>query len=204
MGDVANRKLKRDYYAELLNVARTVSPGLESIHADVDVSISTEPPNLEESVEAIEQLKNHRAGGICMVLAETLKYGGMGIKEWLHDITVEAWQTGKVPQDWRKALIVLIFKSGDATAIDNYRGISLMSIPAKAYSILVGSRLKKWIDENLLEVQFGFRPHRGCCDAIFCTRRVLVEAINKKHQMFACFLDLLKAYDCAGSHMASF
>ena len=66
----------------------------------------------------------------------------------------------------RPLYIVPVFKSGDASVLDNYRGISLLSVPGKVYSMIIGNRLKAWIDTNLLDVQCGFRPNRGCNDAI--------------------------------------
>ena len=88
-----------------------------------------------------------------------------------------------------------VFKSGDATMLDNYRGISLLSIPGKVYSLLIGSRFKEWADQQLLDAQCGFRPSRGCNDAIFGLRRVLEEAMRRHRNSYMCFIDLSKAYD---------
>ena len=47
------------------------------------------------------------------------------------------WRKGAVPEDWRKALAVPLFKTGDSTNIDNYRGIILLSLPGKVFAILL-------------------------------------------------------------------
>ena len=79
-----------------------------------------------------------------------------------------------------------VFKLGDACVLDNYRGISLLSIPGKVYSMIIGSRMKDWADHPLLDIQSGFRPYRGCNDAIFGLRRVHEEDVKQHRNFFSC------------------
>ena len=129
------------------------------------------------------------------MLAEVLKGGGDTVAKRLHEIIVSVWRTEHAPEDWEKALLVPVFKSGDPSVLDNYRGISLLSIPGKVYSMIIGNRLKEWLDEQLLDVQSGFIAHRGCNDAIFALRRVHEEALKQHRNVCTCFVDLSKAYD---------
>ena len=162
VGKEQNAQLKREYFANLLNVKRAVSPDFSMIpHNACDVCVNDAPPTLEETQDMVWRLKNHKASGICNISAELLKFGGDDLVQWLHEIIVEVWESGKAPPDWKKALIVPAFKSGDASMLNNYRGISLLSIPAKLYSMLIGDRIKAWVEHELLEIQFGFREHWG-------------------------------------------
>jgi len=45
-----------------------------------------------------------------------------------------AWGSGTVPLDWQTGVVVPIFKKGDRRVCSNYRGISLLSLPGKAYA----------------------------------------------------------------------
>ena len=74
----------------------------------------------------------------------------------------QVWDSEAASANWKKALIVPVFKSGDAPILNNYRGISLLSISGKVYSMIIGNILKAWIDANLLDVQRGSRPSWGC------------------------------------------
>lgn len=46
----------------------------------------------------------------------------------------EIWQTEQIPEDWKTALIHPVHKKGDHTDVNNYRGISLLSVPYKILS----------------------------------------------------------------------
>ena len=55
-------------------------------------------------------VKNHKAAGICSIVGKVLKfgkvlkYGGIGIKKWLHEIIVEVRisESGRAPSDWKR------------------------------------------------------------------------------------------------------
>ena len=51
---------------------------------------------------------------------------------------------------------MLLYKKGDPTNIDYYRGISLLSLPGKVFAIVLKNRLQKWDDGLLMEGQCGF------------------------------------------------
>ncbi len=153
------------------------------------------PPSLQEVETVIEKLKNDKAAGVCLKLPEMLKSGGSDVAHALHKFILLIWQTGKAPDDWKKSLLVPTFKKGDPTVINNYRGISLLSLPGKVFALILNSRLSLWADTLLLEGQCGFRKNRGCTDAIFILRSFCERAVRKGKQLHTCFIDLQKAYD---------
>ena len=61
-------------------------------------------------------------------------------------------------------------KKNDRLVFDNYRGISLLSIPGKVFANGLLGRLTPVIKPSLLEEQCGFRPQKvklikfGYCD----------------------------------------
>ena len=100
-------------------------------------------PTLPEIAAAVSALKNYKAAGVCGISPEMIKYGGQDGLKMLHILIVHVWRVGVVPEDWKKALIVPLFKKGDPTNIDNYRGISLLSLPGKVFAIVLKNRLQK-------------------------------------------------------------
>ena len=59
--------------------------------------------------------------------------------------------------DWQKALIVPIHKKGSRTKCENYRGISLLSIPDKVYASILEARMRTITEGKVLEEQGTFR-----------------------------------------------
>ena len=78
----------------------------------------------------------------------------------------------------------------------------MLSIPAKVYSLLLGNRVKEWLDHQLLEVQCGFRPGRGCVDAAFSLRQLHEDAVRRGQKLITSFIDLSKAYDSIDRELA--
>ncbi len=45
-----------------------------------------------------------------------------------------AWKNGEVSDDWKKAIIALLYKCKSSRSdYSNYRGINLLSVPGKVY-----------------------------------------------------------------------
>ena len=49
----------------------------------------------------------------------------------MHRIIQNVWRTERVVEEWKMSTIVPLLKKGDVEVCDNYRGISLLSIPSK-------------------------------------------------------------------------
>ena len=99
-----------------------------------------------------------RTQGICesmgtRILPEMMKYGGEAVTKWLHHIIARVWNTGVAPADRKKTLIVPVLKKGNPAELDNYRGISLLSIPGKIYALILRSRLENWAEGIMSETQ---------------------------------------------------
>ncbi len=63
-----------------------------------------------EAEKAIARLKCGKAAGMDGVTGEMLKYGGDAVVEWTLLICEQAWKKGEVPDDWKKAIIVPLYK----------------------------------------------------------------------------------------------
>ena len=85
-----------------------------------------------------------------------------------------------VPSDWRKGLIVPIFKEGDKEVASNYRGITLLSIVGKLFATIVEKRLSKWCEDRKIfeQEQAGFRAGRSTVNRIF----TLAEIIKRRRE----------------------
>ena len=125
--------------------------------------------SMEEECSSIRRLKNGKAPGVCGVTGVMLKAGGRAVVQWLHKIIDLTWRSGNVPMDWQKALIVPIRKKGSRTKCENYRGISLLSIPGKVYSSILETRMRTITEGKVLEEQGGIPEGKELCrPVIYC------------------------------------
>ena len=152
-------------------------------------------PTLEEVTEVVNSLRNAAAPGADNITAPILKASDT-VVSYLHRLICLVWRLRKAPVDWKRALLVALYKGkGDPRACDNLRGISLLSIPGKVYAALLLRRVSQHLDAQLLEAQCGFRPGRGLTDASFTLRQMMGKAWEYAAPLHLAFIDLRKAFD---------
>jgi exonuclease III len=107
------------------------------------------------------------------------------------------WSLSRVPQQWQTGLLVSIFKKGDPASMDNYRGITLMSLGLKVMCCLVTRRLVTAIESKkvLVKAQGGFRPSEEAIAQATTLYEVLLRRLIQGKKTYVAFLDLKKAFD---------
>ena len=84
-----------------------------------------------------------------------------------------AFESGVVPEDWRSAVIVPLYKSkGNMTECKNYRGISLLSVAGKIYTGILVDRVSRVTKGLIDDEEGGYRSERGCVDLIFALKEI--------------------------------
>jgi len=79
-------------------------------------------------------LKSGKATGEDEIRSDMLKVLSSEGILWVTRVSQVAWKCGKTPKEWQTGVIIPIFKKGDRKQCTNYRGISLISLPGKAYA----------------------------------------------------------------------
>ena len=184
----------RRHFDNILNVRREVT--MDAAPQPTDSSgVSCVEVQRDEVAAALQKLNLGKAAGSDGISAELLRGGGSVVVDWLLELMEEVWRTGVVPQDWKDAELVPLYKKGDRMKCDNYRGVSLLSVPGKVLSLILLERLKKIIEPQLQEAQCGFREGRGTTDQIWAVRQVVEKSLEHHSELCLCFIDLSKAYD---------
>ncbi|CAJ0967759.1 unnamed protein product [Ranitomeya imitator] len=82
----------------------------------------------------------------------------------IHPRVLRELTTGSVPQDWRIANVVPIFKKGSKSEPGNYRPVSLTSIVGKIFEGFLRDVILDYLNENncLTPYQHGFMRNRSC------------------------------------------
>ena len=178
----------------MLNVESTVT---EEALVDLDdLSLGdTSELNREKVERVVRKLQNKKAAGDERIVAKLLKNGGEAMIDWLMELLQEVWKTRQVPQEWKNATLITIHKKKDRRVCDNYRGVSLLSVPGKVLTLILLERLQVIIESQLMEAQCGFGKGRGTIDQIWVVGQVVERAAEYRTPVLMCFVDLTKAYD---------
>ena len=105
------------------------------------------------------------------------------------------WHAEEVPADWRRGVIVTLPKKGNLADCNNWRGITLLSIPGKVFCSVLLQRLKEEVDNILREEQAGFRKGRSCSEQIFSLRNIIEQCQELQTPLMINLIDFKKAFD---------
>ena len=189
-----------EHFQKLLNVPGDIDhEALDNIPQRIIKTSLDEIPTMDEMAKAIAGLKDGKAPGGDGIPAEVWKHGGDNLFSRLHQLITNAWEVGSIPQAWKDASIVTIYKKGDRTDCGNYRGISLISIAGKIFARILLNRLSTHITPEVVpETQCGFRGNRSTVDLIFCLRQLQEKCIEQDRPLYMVFVDFSKAFDTVG------
>ena len=162
------------HFKEVLNCEDPATPA-NPTPADEDINIDTSPPTLHEIQKAIKSLKTNKAAGVDSINTELLKADINTASKIFHHLFTNIWENENIPPDWSKGLIVKIPKKRDLQSCDNWRGVTLLSVPSKVFCYII---LDDVIDTKIREEQAGFRNGRGCTDQIFTLRNIIEQSIE--------------------------
>lgn len=188
----------REHFEELLNVDHILTG------SDIDSPFNEEVDELEidlneitneEIKVAIKMQKSGKACGNDNLNAELFKADPEVSANSLNKLFNSIWTNETIPKSWKEAQIVKIPKKGDLTDCNNWRGISLLSVPSKLFTRVLMNRIKKSIEKRLRIEQAGFRGGRSTMNQIFILRNIIEQTIEFNSTLYMNFIDFAKAFD---------
>ena len=102
--------------------------------------------------------------------------------------------TGKGP------FFIPIPKKGSAKECSNYHTIAVISHASKVILKILQVRLQQYTNGELPDVQAGFRKGRGTSDQIANICWIIERAREFQKNIYFCFIDYAKAFDCVDHH----
>ena len=102
--------------------------------------------------------KASRCDRIPVELFKTLKDDAIKV---LHSLCQEIWRTQKWPQDWKRSILIPISKKGSTKECANHQTTALISHASKVMLKILDARLQHYVNQELPDVQAGFRKGRG-------------------------------------------
>ena len=105
-------------------------------------------------------------------------------------------ETQQRPQDWKSSIFIPIPKKGKAKECSNYRTIALISHTSKVMLKILQARLKQGTNHDILDVQAALRKGKGTRDQIAKIRWIIEKAREFQRNIYFCFINYAKAFDC--------
>jgi hypothetical protein len=152
----------------------------------------------EDVAWSVSDLKLNKSCGVDGINAEMLKCGSDFVVPFLTKLFNVVFDSGIYPTEWSKAIIVPIHKKGSLHDVDNYRGVSILSVISKCYTKVLNKRLYEWLDTNsvITECQAGFRKCYSTTDQIFNLNAIVQKTLSRKgKKLYVAFVDFKKAFD---------
>jgi len=151
----------------------------------------------ENVVEQLKRLKTDNSPGIDELPPKFLHEVREEIGAVSAQIFNKLMQTGDVPQEWRDALIVPLFKKGNRSDPCNYRPVSLTSVVCKVMERIVKDNVVELLNEYkvIKGSQHGFTRGRSCLTNLLEFFEEVYERIDEGNPVDVIYIDFAKAFD---------
>ena len=133
-----------------------------------------------------------RAHGPDGVHGRVLKNCAVGLAYPLSLLFSMSYNTGKLPDKWKQAHVVPIFKSGDKHDVSNYRPISLTSLIMKTFERVIKDEILQRVEHLLDPRQHGFLAKKSCSTNMIGICDSLALTLNENVSVMSCTLILQK------------
>ena len=153
-----------------------------------------EPDILECEVKwALGKITMNKASGGNGILGELFQILKGDAVKVLHSICQQTWKTQQWPLDWKRSVFIPIPKRGNAKECSNYCTTALISHASKVMLKILQARLQQYMNQDLPDVQAGFRKDRGTRDQISNIHWIIKKAREFNRNIYFCFLTMTKA-----------
>ena len=113
----------------------------------------------------------------------------------LRSICQQIWKTQQWPQDWKRSVFFPLSKKGNAKECANYSTIALILYASKIMLNILKARLQQYMNQELPDVQAGFRKGRGTGDQIANICWIIEKAREFQKNIYFFLIDYTKAFD---------
>ena len=122
-----------------------------------------------ELLLVLKSLKCNKSPGMDGIPYEFYKYAPPAFINEILILFNKIFLSETIPMNFKKSIIIPLFKKGDANLVSNYRGLSLIDSIAKIFNSILLQRIENWLlRKNILtEYQAGFRKQYSTIDNIY-------------------------------------
>ena len=147
----------------------------------------------------LDKLKTGKSPGPDGVHPKVLKELSAVLAKPLAIIFNKSFESGCLPNEWKIANVIPIFKKGNRHSPANYRPVSLTSIVCKVMERIIREHMLSHMLENKLmsDHQHGFLPKKSTVTQLLETLEIWTDALDRGESLDTrpIYLDFMKAFD---------
>ena len=106
-----------------------------------------------------------------------------------------SYNSGIIPQEWKMANVVPVYKKGSKISVENYRPISLTCLVMKILERIIRDKLMSRCSQMLNQNQHGFLPGKSCTTQMISFTESIAAALNGSIRSDVIYFDFSKAFD---------
>jgi ribonuclease P/MRP protein subunit RPP40 len=194
MSEAFNKYFASVFTGEKIGVSPTADQMYYGLEVDKlkDITISE-----EVIMGKLDKLREDKAAGADELVPRFLCKIKKDISYPLGLLFGKVVNEGQVPDDWRDANVIPIFKTGNRGNVANYRPVSLTSQLCKVFESIIRDEMVSFLDKFKLirNSQHGFRKGRSCLSNLLSFLDIVTDSLDRGITVDVVFLDLAKAFD---------
>ena len=143
----------------------------------------------------LNNINPNKAPGPDGIHGKVLKNCATSIAQPLSILFNLSYRTGQIPNEWKSANVVPVFKKGDKSSVENYRPISLTCLVMKIFERCIRDELMLKCNDLLDKRQHGFLPKMSCTTQMVPFVESLAVTLNESSRADIIYFDFAKAFD---------
>jgi hypothetical protein len=158
------------------------------------VNIIITKDDVAKRIDALKLGKSPGPDGISTNILKKLKFSVVDPLQKLYQLSMD---TGEIPDDWKIAKVVPIFKKGAKGKPENHRPVSLTSEVCKIEESIVREKISDhFLNNSLLNSsQHGFMNNKSCQTNLLEFLDKVSQVVDEGKAMDVVYLDFSKAFD---------
>ena len=192
MGEILNKHFSSVFTVEDLTnlpVASSVSLGGKNcLISDIDIT--------EDKIRAaIKKMGFNKSAGIDEFNSTLIKECEDSVVQPLFSIFKSSLESSEIPDDWKRANVVALFKKGGKHDQNNYKPVSLTCHICKLLEHILKEELINYLELNkiLYDSQHGVRKGRSCLTNLLELMEEVASSVDNGEPVDIIFLDFQKS-----------
>ncbi|GAB0208581.1 mitochondrial enolase superfamily member 1 [Grus japonensis] len=187
------------FFASVFNSQTSCPQGIQPPELEDRDGEQNKPPIIQEEAvnDLLCHLDTHKSMGPDGIHPRVLRGLAEELAKPLSIIYQQSWLTGEVPDDWRLANVMPIYKKGQKEDPGKYRPVSLTSVPGKIMERFILSALTRHVQDNqgIRPSQHGFMKGRSRLTNLISFYDQVTRLVDEGKAVDDIYLDFSKAFD---------